>query len=275
VLFILKYLLWYIDNIRNYSRRKTKKKKIALLLAALVLCSVSAFAVPFTVVQPTDLQPIDLDKMTVAELETLVADALARIDELTPKPAPDLYTAYEKGSKGDGVKAIQARLIELKYLSGTADGSYGNMTVQAVTDYQKVEGLKPTGIADSKTQEMMFSTLAKENPNPPFNPSAYEKLNYNAVARDPDAFKSNLVMLTGKVLQVIEGDAETQYRIATKGKYDDVVLVSYIRPDGASRVLEDDEVTVYGLCLGVISYKSTMGGTITIPAVFASKIEIK
>jgi peptidoglycan hydrolase-like protein with peptidoglycan-binding domain len=247
------------------------KKKIALLLAALMLCSLSALsAPPFSAPQT-----VNLDNMTIAELEKLIADASAKIDELTPKPAPDFYTAYEKGSKGDGVKAIQVRLIELKYMTGTADGSYGNMTAQAVTDYQKVEGLKPTGIADSKTQEIMFSPLAKENPNPPFDPSAYEKLNYNAVARDPDAFKYNLVTLTGSVVQVIEGDTETQYRISTKGSYDDVVYVSYVRPEGASRILDDDKVTVYGICLGVISYQSTMSGTITIPAVMATKIDIK
>jgi len=248
------------------------KKKIALLLAALMLCSVSVFAAPRT---------IDLDTMTIAELEELIADATAKINALTPKPAPapskSFYDTYEKGSKGDGVKAIQNRLIELKYMTGAADGSYGNMTAQAVTDYQKVEGLKPTGVADSKTQEMLFSPHAKENPNPPFDPSAYEELNYNAVARDPDAYKFNLVMLTGKVIQVMESedDTETHYRIATKGSYDDVVLVGYERPQGASRILEDDTVTVYGICAGVVSYKSVLGGTITVPAVFAENIEIK
>ena len=131
------------------------KKKIALLLAALMLCSVSVFAAP---------QTIDLDTMTIDELEELIADATAKINALTPKPAPafrktfdnthesSFYNTHEKGSKGDEVKAIQNRLIELKYMTGTADGSYGNMTAQAVTDYQKVEGLKFTGVADSKTQ---------------------------------------------------------------------------------------------------------------------------
>ena len=246
------------------------KKKIALLLAALMLCSVSVFAAPRT---------IDLDTMTIAELEELIADAAAKIDALTPKPAPapskSFYDTYEKGSKGDGVKALQNRLIELKYMTGKADGSYGNMTAQAVTDYQKVEGLKPTGIADSKTQEMMFSPLAKENPNPPFDQSAYEKLNYNAVARDPDVYKSNLVMLTGNVIQVLEDEIGTQYRVATKGLYDDVVLVGYKRPEGASRILEDDTITVYGVCLGVFSYTTVMNSTITIPAVMADHIEIK
>ena len=186
------------------------KKKIAMLLAALMLCSVSVFAAPRT---------IDLDTMTIAELEELITDATAKINALTPKRAPDpnksFYDTYEKGSKGDGVKDLQNRLIELNYMTSAADGSYGNMTAQAVTDYQKAEGLKPTGIADSKTQEMIFSLLAKENSNRLLDPSAYEKLNNKAVERDPDVYNSSLDMLTENVIEVLEDEIGTQYRIIT------------------------------------------------------------
>ncbi|MGJ4851912.1 peptidoglycan-binding protein [Bacillota bacterium Meth-B3] len=194
----------------------------------------------------------------------------------TPPASRIQYYTLDKGSKGDKIVALQKRLIELKYLSGNADGDYGSKTAQAVTDYQKAEKMSPTGIADPAMQARLFSDDAKENPNPPFDPSIYEKLNYKAVARDPDAFKYNLVSFSGKVIQVIEGgDGGTQYRIATKGSYDDVVLVSYFRPEGSSRILDDDRVAVYGVCLGVISYESTMGGTITIPAAMATRIELK
>lgn len=192
----------------------------------------------------------------------------------TAKPTAKPYTTYEKGSKGDGVKALQARLIELKYLTGSADGAFGEKTALAVTAYQKAEGMTPTGIADSTTQERMFSSAARENPDPPFDKTIYDKLNYKAVARDPDLHRGSFITFKGKVIQVIEGDTDTQYRIATKGSYDDVIYVGYTRPSGASRILDDDSVTVYGMCLGVISYESTMGGTITIPACMAERIEL-
>ncbi|MBQ3463638.1 MAG: hypothetical protein IJH36_11140 [Clostridia bacterium] len=78
----------------------------------------------------------------------------------------------------------------------------------------------------------------------------------------------------GKVIQVIEGDTETQHRIAVNGNYDKVIFVGYPKNMVASRVLEDDYVTVYGTSLGLYSYQSTMGGKITIPALYLDRIEI-
>jgi hypothetical protein len=52
------------------------------------------------------------------------------------------------------------------------------------------------------------------------------------------------------------------------------VLVGY-DPDimSGSRILEDDTVTFYGESVGTMTYESTMGGDITIPAVLAAKID--
>lgn len=109
---------------------------------------------------------------------------------------------------------------------------------------------------------------------PAAEPVEYEKLDYKGVSRNPDDYMYALITFTGTVIQVMEGDESTQYRIATDGKYDDVVYVEYIRPAGSPRVLEDDKVTVNGICFGVVSYKSTLGGSITVPACYATEIVI-
>ena len=256
-------------------------KKLISLLLALFLLSTSALAAP---------QTIDLDTLSIEELYTMKNDIETRIAAIEDGSAPETseddalslpteaptYATLQNGSKGDGVKKLQQRLIDLKYLTGKADGGYGNMSAQAVTDFQKVVGITPSGIADSETQTALFAEDAPENPNPPFDPSAYEKMNYKAIARDPDAYKLKPITFTGKIVQVMEGeDNSTTYRIASKGSYDDVVYVEYTRPEGASRILDDDKVTVYGICAGVISYSSTMGGKITIPACLATKIDLR
>ena len=193
--------------------------------------------------------------------------------ELASDPAT-VYSGLSKGSKGDTVKELQQRLIDLKYLTGTADGDYGNKTALAVTTFQKVAGIEPSGIADSNTQAELYDSSAKENPEPPFDPSIYTKMNYKAVARDPNAYDGNMISFSGKVIQVLEGAKQTHYRIATRGSSNDIVIVFYTRPDGASRILEDDRVTVYGHCTGVHSYESTLGSTITIPSCNATRIEL-
>jgi lipoprotein-anchoring transpeptidase ErfK/SrfK len=49
------------------------------------------------------------------------------------------------------VLALQHRLQALGYWLSTADGNYGSLTEQAVTAFQKVEGLQPEGIAGPDT----------------------------------------------------------------------------------------------------------------------------
>ena len=64
----------------------------------------------------------------------------------------------------DGVAYVvflQNRLIELGYLDDSADGTYGENTQTAVREFQKSNGLEPTGVADPATQEKMYSDTSK------------------------------------------------------------------------------------------------------------------
>lgn len=100
-------------------------------------------------------------------------------------------------------------------------------------------------------------------------------ITYDQLARTPDDFKSKKVKFYGKVIQVIEDSSSTtvQIRLAVNDNYDTVLLGEYASDITASRVLEDDYITIYGTSVGTISYKSTMGGTITIPGVYIDKID--
>ncbi len=85
-------------------------------------------------------------------------------EEPEEKPALDTsgYVTLEKGSKGDEVKALQQRLIDLHYLNDVADGSYGDKTKVAVEKFQSAAKLSVTGIADPTTQAVLFSPDAPE-----------------------------------------------------------------------------------------------------------------
>lgn len=66
------------------------------------------------------------------------------------------YTTLKKGDKNTEVAALQKQLIKLKYLSGTADGVYGQQTQNAVKLYQQTKGLETDGIAGRATQRTLF-----------------------------------------------------------------------------------------------------------------------
>lgn len=59
------------------------------------------------------------------------------------------FDALSKGNKGGKVTSLQKALIELGYLSGSADGDYGKKTEAAVQSAQVQAGLAATGVADN------------------------------------------------------------------------------------------------------------------------------
>lgn len=77
----------------------------------------------------------------------------------TPVPTP-YYVGLGRGDEGLAVTRLQNRLIELGYLRDTADGEYGALTEQAVSDFQRANGLSDGGYADSATQVRLFSDRA-------------------------------------------------------------------------------------------------------------------
>ncbi|MPW25682.1 hypothetical protein GC105_07750 [Alkalibaculum sp. M08DMB] len=66
---------------------------------------------------------------------------------------------YKLGKRGDEIKEYQKALITLDYLSGSADGQYGNNTLNAVKQFQKDNNLEETGTIDKPTQEILNKSI--------------------------------------------------------------------------------------------------------------------
>ena len=100
------------------------------------------------------------------------------------------------------------------------------------------------------------------------DPNSYQALPYDEMARNGDNHKGEKLQITGKVIQVIDTDDGTaQLRVATRDGYDDVYYIEIPASQWKThRLLEDDVITFYGNVYGLLSYDSTMGGKITIPA---------
>jgi murein L,D-transpeptidase YcbB/YkuD len=64
------------------------------------------------------------------------------------------------GATGAAVMALQKALIALRYAPGTADGSYGPTTVDAVKAFQTAKGLAADGVAGAKTLAAINAALA-------------------------------------------------------------------------------------------------------------------
>ena len=69
-------------------------------------------------------------------------------------------TILQKGDEGDAVLKLQERLDELGYMFVACSGSYGDATVQAVMDFQLLNGMETTGVADAEMQKVLYSDAA-------------------------------------------------------------------------------------------------------------------
>ena len=89
----------------------------------------------------------------------------------TPSTDSSVLTAIlKKGSKGAAVQSLQEKLIVLGYLTGIADGVYGNATVAAVKAFQKDQGIASDGIAGASTQAALSAAAAPSAPSQPETP---------------------------------------------------------------------------------------------------------
>ncbi len=70
----------------------------------------------------------------------------------TAPPDPAADGTLELGEHGPAVLALQKRLVGLGYWLGSADGTYGQLTRQAVMAFQKAEGLGRDGVAGPVTR---------------------------------------------------------------------------------------------------------------------------
>ncbi len=97
-----------------------------------------------------------------SKIEDNVSSALASAQpEDSGSSAPE-YEQLSPEDQSEEVYKMQERLEELGYLDTEYDGYYGEHTGECVKEFQRVNGLEQTGVADADTLKRMFSTLAKD-----------------------------------------------------------------------------------------------------------------
>lgn len=93
-------------------------------------------------------------------------------------------------------------------------------------------------------------------------------ITWEDMARDSNGRSGEYTTLSGKIIQVMNGDGYNQYRLAVDGDYDKVVLIQIDSYKLTQNILEDDYITVKGKCMGNVSYKTVLGAEQTIPSLY-------
>ncbi|MFS0929119.1 hypothetical protein [Enterococcus durans] len=160
--------------------------------------------------------------------------------------------------------------------TSTASTSTASSTSASKTDKSTSEVANSSSTESSDSEDVTFDSEIKEASTPKeVNPADYNTgITYDTLTRTPDEHIGNKVTLSGEIVQVIEGDDASQYRMAVDQDYDKMVLIEVPTDQLSSRILENDLITIYGVSQGTIDYESTIGGTNTVPAITVDKFEV-
>lgn len=120
---------------------------------------------------------------------------------------PDSSVTLKKGMENDDVKAMQLRLIELKYLSADATGFFGTATASAVRSFQASNGLTVDGVAGPKTLSKLYSDEAK----------AYDPSKSGAILEDWNTGFINSAWARGTKAKITDVVTGTSYWVQRKG----------------------------------------------------------
>lgn len=150
-------------------------------------------------------------------------------------------------------------------VEGTSTGLYsysstlgGKITIPScvITKYS-VEGYKPVEIGTADAEGFLKIT----------------KSNYAEIARNPEPYTLKKIKFKAKIVQVVEGNGgQNVYRAAVDSDNNCMFYIEYTLPSGSSRILEKDVVTISGTYYGIFTYTTTLGSSVSVPALIAEKI---
>lgn len=223
----------------------------AIAALCLTACGVSQDKLDIVVAEATQQS---------SEMSVEIASLSAKNNELERELSSlqDEYSLYKESMKAyEGLAAAEAEARKIEAESIAASKAAAESEAEASRVAAEAEAAAAAAAQKEAEERMGYET----------------GITYDQLARTPDEYKGKKVKFSGKVIQVLEGDGTVEIRLAVNSNYDTILYCAYQSSIVSSRVLEDDKITVYGTSNGLLSYKSTMGGTITIPSILIDKID--
>lgn len=99
---------------------------------------------------------------------------------------------------------------------------------------------------------------------------------FRVLDKNPESLKGTKYCTTGKVIQIMEGATETNFRMdVTQGEYgywDDTIYASHMGK--MPGIYEDSIINIWGEVMGSYTYESVAGYSITLPLVYVRFYEV-
>lgn len=182
-----------------------------------------------------------------------------------------VFTGCESNKQTNSSSSYNSEKRSQTKIETTVEKTTSAPDTQATTIQTEPTTEKPTEPPTEPPTEAPTEPPTEPPTEKPFSEYRTD-ITYDQLARTPDDYKNEDLVLRGKVIQVIEADFATQFRIAINDDYNCIIYALYEDKD-TPRVLENDEITLYGCSLGLIDYSTVLGATITVPLIQIKMIE--
>ncbi|KRK39985.1 hypothetical protein FC07_GL001783 [Loigolactobacillus bifermentans DSM 20003] len=128
-------------------------------------------------------------------------------------------------------------------------------------------------VSQEKAESKASESKAKAEEAKKYDPSNYQSASYDQLARNPDDFENKKVQFSGQVMQVQNDTSVTTLLVMENDDSDSLIMV-YVDDDDMpshGKILEDDEVTIYGTGSGTQKYETTMGNDNEVPLIMTDR----
>ncbi|MBR4068300.1 MAG: hypothetical protein IKK08_06715 [Clostridia bacterium] len=156
----------------------------------------------------------------------------------------------------------------------------GKVNVGSYRDNEFMGGtiVQPSEEIQHMNEESYAAAQAlSQGKNPVVIEEQYNEIAYSSLARNPEDHLYKLIKFDGTIVQVL-GSRKQGYelRIATKNNYDDIIYVWVAANVGLTgNLLVDDQVTIYGMFAGDVTYDTTEGTKLTIPSMQVFRVDLQ
>jgi hypothetical protein len=245
----------------------------------IVLTVVSALIIIATISPRTTTQSDSTNSSQQSSSAATQQSQQSVTTQQTPAPTLTSIVAKYTGKTAEGVT------INEKTSGLTVTGTYSDGSTKAVSEFKvanpaalvagQTSTFTITAGDASCTLDIACTTLTADQ----FKQSC-QIVDYESLARDPNAWQGKSVTVTGEVVQVQESSGGNVYRVSIEqGSYgtwqsSSTILVTTDSSYKGTRILEKDVVTIYGTSSGLYTYTTVMGASQTVPKVAAKYIDI-
>lgn len=172
--------------------------------------------------------------------------------------------------------------VEIFYGKGKPPERGVRMNLTSKLDNSEIEDLSsidsdrlPDSIREQFLEEPQEVTPVEPEPEEEaFNPDSYEIIAYEDIMRDRSGKLGTKHTFYAEVLQYFE-DGDNAMALLMRNGDADMIYQAYFTSLPENRLVEGDEVDVYGILTGLEGYETVRGSENTTPVIFIDEILIK